>query len=75
VALVGVGDEAGPSEAEALGEIDAVVAEQGEGLCVLDTLGNRLAVVGHEMGHEVPRSPADLSQARFRQNRLKPGPT
>jgi hypothetical protein len=43
------------------------------------TPGDRKAargfLVGHGMGHEAPRSPADLSQARFRQNRLKPSPT
>jgi hypothetical protein len=32
-------------------------------------------VVGHEMGHEAPRSPAVPSQARSRENRLKPSST
>jgi hypothetical protein len=31
-------------------------------------------LVGHEMGHEVPHSPADPGQARFRENRLQPSP-
>jgi hypothetical protein len=35
----------------------------------------RCGVVGHEMGHEVPRSPANLSQARFRRKPLEPSST